>query len=274
VLAREGESGKALREVFLHPSGEFWSGGGVGGDDFFEAGLGGEPIRAIEHGADGVGDWGALVQAIQEIGNDALYLKKMREFIAEHGPLVQLLADINASPKAAKVLNDTATVNLAQALARQATARAGGGNPNHGEHGLFSSASEGGGGSGDAYDPHEQQRRGEAAMEQAIQSKADVVNAMHQRELGPIDFKWGSEGDGPPDYNRGNGVAKIIAKHGEASARKMPEIIAHGKIIAHNGNVVVMEKDGWKAMLTKTAGRDTNHWLLSGYLPKEKGGGR
>ena len=63
VLAREGESGKALREVFLHPSGEFGSGGGVGGDDFFEAGLGGEPIRAIEHGADGVGDWGALVQA-------------------------------------------------------------------------------------------------------------------------------------------------------------------------------------------------------------------
>ncbi len=35
----------------------------MGGDDFFEAGLGGEPIRAIEHGADGVGDWGALVQA-------------------------------------------------------------------------------------------------------------------------------------------------------------------------------------------------------------------
>ena len=63
VLAREGESGKALREVFLHPGGEFWGGGGVGGDDFFEAGLGGEPIRAIEHGADGVGDGGALVQA-------------------------------------------------------------------------------------------------------------------------------------------------------------------------------------------------------------------
>ena len=63
VLAREGESGKALREVFLHPGGEFGGGGGVGGDDFFEAGLGGEPIRAIEDGADGVGDGGTLVQA-------------------------------------------------------------------------------------------------------------------------------------------------------------------------------------------------------------------
>ena len=63
VLAGEGESGEALGEVFLHPGGEFGGGDGVSGDDFFEAGLGGEPIRAIEHGADGVGDRGALVQA-------------------------------------------------------------------------------------------------------------------------------------------------------------------------------------------------------------------
>ena len=63
VVAGEGERGKALREVFLHPGGEFGGGGGVGGDDFFEAGLGGEAIGAIEHGADGVGDGGALVQA-------------------------------------------------------------------------------------------------------------------------------------------------------------------------------------------------------------------
>ena len=62
MLARKGEGGKTLGEIFLHPGGEFWGGGGVGGDDFFEAGLGGEPIGAIEDGADGVGDWGALVQ--------------------------------------------------------------------------------------------------------------------------------------------------------------------------------------------------------------------
>ena len=63
VVAGEGESGEALREVFLHPGGELWGGGGVGGDDFFEAGLSGEEIGAIEHGANGVGDGGALVQA-------------------------------------------------------------------------------------------------------------------------------------------------------------------------------------------------------------------
>ena len=63
VFAGEGEGGKALGEVFFHPGGEFGSGGGVGGDDFFEAGLGGEAIRAIEDGADGVGEGGTLVQA-------------------------------------------------------------------------------------------------------------------------------------------------------------------------------------------------------------------
>ena len=63
MVAWEGEGGKALREVFLHPRGEFWGGGGMGGDDFLEAGLSGEPIGAIENGADGVGDGGALVQA-------------------------------------------------------------------------------------------------------------------------------------------------------------------------------------------------------------------
>ena len=62
VAPGEGEGGKALGEVFLHPGGEFGGGGGVGGNDFFEAGLGGELIRAIEDGADGVGDGGALVQ--------------------------------------------------------------------------------------------------------------------------------------------------------------------------------------------------------------------
>jgi hypothetical protein len=62
VLAGKGEGGEALRQVFLHPGGEFGGGGGVFGDDHLEAGLGGEAVRAIEHRADGLGDGGALIQ--------------------------------------------------------------------------------------------------------------------------------------------------------------------------------------------------------------------
>ena len=50
-----------------------------------------------------------------------LWLKKLKEFVAEHGPLVKLLADVNASPKAAKVINDFTTENFAKALTNKET---------------------------------------------------------------------------------------------------------------------------------------------------------
>ena len=58
----EAEHGEALREVFLHPSGQLGSGGSVFVDDFLETPLGGVEIGAVEDGADGVGDGGPLVE--------------------------------------------------------------------------------------------------------------------------------------------------------------------------------------------------------------------
>ena len=57
--------------------------------------------------------------AIENISDDALFLKKLRELVADHGPLVGLLGDINAYPKAAKVLNDFTTAKLAGALTKK-----------------------------------------------------------------------------------------------------------------------------------------------------------
>jgi len=54
--------------------------------------------------------------AIENISDDAIFLKKLREFADDHGPLIPLLHDINAYPKAAKVLNDFTTSKLAAAL--------------------------------------------------------------------------------------------------------------------------------------------------------------
>ena len=53
---------------------------------------------------------------ILEINDDELFRQKLQDFIAEHGPLAKLLADINADPKAAHVLNDLATRELQTAL--------------------------------------------------------------------------------------------------------------------------------------------------------------
>jgi phage gp29-like protein len=82
---------------------------------------------------------------IETISDNALFEQKMREFISDHGPLVKLLADINAYPKSAKVINELNTQALASALAapkpgeggtaKAAIAQAGGDLPGHEFHG-------------------------------------------------------------------------------------------------------------------------------------------
>ena len=57
------EDGKALRKVFLHPSGKLWGGGGISGDDFLKPGLGVGAIRGEEDAADVGGDLGAQIEA-------------------------------------------------------------------------------------------------------------------------------------------------------------------------------------------------------------------
>ena len=74
--AGEGEDGKTLREVFFHPSGQFWGGGGVTGYHFFEARLGSEAVRTIEDRADGLGHGGALIQT-RHIGLGILLQMKL-----------------------------------------------------------------------------------------------------------------------------------------------------------------------------------------------------
>ena len=61
----------------------------------------------------------AELERILKISDPALFEKKLKEFIAEHGPLVRLLPDINANPKAAKVLNNFTSQALANALKKK-----------------------------------------------------------------------------------------------------------------------------------------------------------
>ena len=69
--------------------------------------------------------------AIEGISDDELFVKKLREFAAEHGPLVRLLTDINAYPKSAKVLADFTTANLAEAIKQGPKAALANYNDNH-----------------------------------------------------------------------------------------------------------------------------------------------
>ena len=100
---------------------------------------------AVAH-ADDLAPIAHELESILTIQDEKLWLKKLREFVSEHGPLVKLLADVNASPKAAKVINDFTTKQFAAALKKPAeTTALENYNHNHGNHGLFSSDAPGGG---------------------------------------------------------------------------------------------------------------------------------
>jgi len=62
VSGRKREDGEALREVVLHPRGEFGGGRGVSGDEVFESGLSGREIWAVEDGSDVGSDLGAQIK--------------------------------------------------------------------------------------------------------------------------------------------------------------------------------------------------------------------
>lgn len=80
--------------------------------------------------------------------------------------------------------------------------------------------------------------RGNAAVERALRSQADVPNAMHVAGLGRVDFLWGRPGHTAPDaggrtHTDGYGISHIVAKHGEDAARAVPVVLARGKIGRH-----------------------------------------
>jgi hypothetical protein len=108
--------------------------------------------------------------------------------------------------------------------------------------------------------------KGVRAVKTALQQKRDAVSAMSHPKVGAIDFPYRGRG--------GKGLARIVADHGEEAALHAPHVIAHGEHLPPSGNTRVITKDGWRVVLTKSAGRDKRHWTLTAYQPegaKKKG---
>lgn len=119
---------------------------------------------------------------------------------------------------------------------------------------------------------------GALAVEAALQSKADVKNAMERPDVGIIDFRWGNDRMGLAHIiKRGDDrAAKFGGPSGAEVLRKMPEVLAEGKITQRGDRIIMIEHGGYRAVLAKQwKGKDTNHWLLSGYdLDEKKKGNR
>ena len=105
-----------------------------------------------------------------------------------------------------------------------------------------------------------------AAIERAIDTRSDVPNAFKLNGK-TIDLKWGSEGTEARKFEDGSGMAKILNKHGETAARRIAAVLARGTPLPPNGNTQVFVHHGWRVAITKTEGRDPNHWVLTSYHP-------
>ncbi|MBO4852466.1 MAG: hypothetical protein J5477_02395 [Schwartzia sp.] len=116
---------------------------------------------------------------------------------------------------------------------------------------------------------------GKKAMDRVIAEQTDAHNAMYRKDVGEIDFVWGTPGTGEK-FKHGYGVSHIIAKRdaengrGIETAHKLVEVIAKGEVCGKNtmGNNtqprMLISYDGYVALLSLSDGKK-NTWLLSGW---------
>ena len=101
----------------------------------------------------------------------------------------------------------------------------------------------------------------------------EIKDAMHRNDLKDygastgITFVFGKSGDSTKNYKGGYGLAHIGAKHGGDTILKVLDAIASGKITRYvEGNkTVVIEKDGYEALLALTRYGNKETWLFNGW---------
>jgi hypothetical protein len=116
--------------------------------------------------------------------------------------------------------------------------------------------------------PEENLQRGREAMERVISEHTAVENAMYRDDVGDISILWGKAGRGERDKG-GWGVAHIIKRHGEATARQIVDVIANGEIADsyefHGAQRINIDHNGFTAVLSQVVGNNRRTWLLTGF---------
>ena len=170
------------------------------------------------------------LRAILQIKDSTVFQAKMKEFLHD---FPNLEADILADPSSARALAQAMSAGIGAGIeAAQKPALA---NYNDGEPrdslGKWVDANGGG------LSEHDNIQRGQKALDRALRQKADVQKAMYRKEVGQIDFLWGTPGIKAPDENgvtrrRGGGISHMAVKHGD-DLKHLPETLAKGRLIPH-----------------------------------------
>ena len=123
----------------------------------------------------------------------------------------------------------------------------------------------------------DEMRKGMAAIERAITTRGDVLDAMRRTDVGSIDFRWkvGEKGgighliEGRERQRKDRpDLFKLSARD---VLRRMVVTLAKGHITFNGPRKVVIEYKGSLVVLGKDVqGTPANHWVVSSYKPSEE----
>ncbi len=115
---------------------------------------------------------------------------------------------------------------------------------------------------------------GEKAIEKVISEHTDAIDAMKRDDVGGISFYYGTPGTGKK-FKKGYGIVHMIAKRnsegvdGEAFVKRLPEVIAKGKIAerqtAPNGDRVLVKYGDITTVLSLYKDGNRQTWVVTGW---------
>jgi hypothetical protein len=119
--------------------------------------------------------------------------------------------------------------------------------------------------SGGGLSEKENLQRGNNAIHRALRRKQDVRKAMHRKELGQIDFLWGTPGEKAEDYSGGWGISHIAAKHGPETTALIPTIVAKGDVMPHPQSPEKSLIRYERHFVSLVKQNDRQAWVLTGH---------
>ncbi len=186
----------------------------------------GEPVanRGDEAGEEALTD--AEMRAFMELGTPNA--GRMTARLVEVEAALRKAADIGADAPVNSDESLKADVDAVENAGTSAGAKKGWDKRGRGRRDDWQNAREG-------MTPKQNATNGIRAMRWAMNNGKDAERVMHRKGLGWVDFPYGRPGTPKPNgkgvtHTDGYGLSHIEAKHGERAVRRMPLILAYGKI--------------------------------------------
>ena len=103
--------------------------------------------------------------------------------------------------------------------------------------------------------------RGKVALDKALKSKADVLNAMSRKSIGNIDFLWGNIGTAKKQFHDGEGISHILHNH-PGDLQQMTGVVAFGDVYEYSDKYYIVKGRRFVS-LRKRAGK--NSYVITGF---------